>query len=113
MKLVFAAAALFASFTLFGQNKPAQDDTEWQFLRELTAHPAAVTLLSPQPLKANEVKINGRTYGGILVELAKTGKPFELINPWAPAEYGSPEDNIARDANTGRVLGWKLFSIQF
>lgn len=113
MKTFFVSAALFAAFAVFGQVAPDQDDMDLQITRQLALHPPAQSSLNPRPLKANEVKVNGRTYSGILVELEKTDKPLELINPWAPDEYGSPEDNLARDADTGQVLGWKLFSIEF
>lgn len=111
MKTFFVSVVLFAAFAVFGQTTPFQSDMDSQINRELALQPP--TLHSPQPLKANEVKVNGRTYSGILVELTKTDKPLELINPWAPAEYGSPEDNTVRDSDTGQIPGWKLFSIEF
>ena len=66
-----------------------------------------------QPEKPNEIRKDGVTYSGILVELSKTDKPLELINPLAPPEYGSAEDNTARNPFDGEVSGLKLFSIQF
>jgi len=64
-------------------------------------------------LKPNEVARGKFLYSGIGVELFKKGKPFQLINPLAPVQYGSPEDNIVRDPPLGKVRGFKLFSIRF
>jgi hypothetical protein len=53
------------------------------------------------------------TYSGIAVQALKTRKPLQLINPAAPPQYGSPEDNVLRNPVSGEVSGWKLFSIRF
>ena len=81
--------------------------------QRLRAQPPNESVLSLQPLKPNEVKVNGLTYSGILVELVKTDQPLQLINPAAPPAFGSSEDNLVRDPISDRVLGLKLFSIQF
>jgi hypothetical protein len=65
------------------------------------------------PREPNETKINGITYSGILVQLATTDQPLELINPFAPSEYGSAQDNTVLDPITGRPSGLKLLSIEF
>ena len=70
------------------------------------------SLLTLQPAKPNEVRRDGVTYSGILVQFAKTDKPLELINPAAPPEYGASEDNLVREPQSGRP-GLKLFSIRF
>jgi hypothetical protein len=48
-----------------------------------------------------------------VVEVVRTSNLLQLINPLAPAKYGSGEDNTLRDSFTGRATGWKLFSIRF
>lgn len=63
--------------------------------------------------KANEIFRGKLAYSGVAVEVLKTRHPLQLLNPLAPAEYGSPEDNVARDAINGRVIGLKLFSVHF
>jgi hypothetical protein len=50
---------------------------------------------------------------GSVVEIAKTRQPLQLLNPFAPPQYGSPEDHIVRDPINGRVTGLKLFSLSF
>ena len=111
MKPFLAVIALSTVLTVFAQTTPANDPMESQIRRRLALRPDQ-NLLMLQQEKPNEIKRNGITYSGILVELAKTDKPLELINPAAPPEYGSSEDNVVLDAN-GEQRGLKLFSIQF
>jgi hypothetical protein len=66
-----------------------------------------------QAPKANEIVSGKISYQGSLVEALKTGRPWQLFNPLAPARYGSPEDNVARDPINGRVIGLKFFAIRF
>jgi len=53
------------------------------------------------------------TFGGLAVQLAKTDKPLQLFNPLAPARYGDGSQNVDRHPRTGRVQGFRLFSISF
>ncbi len=69
--------------------------------------------LSSHEIKPNEMLSGNVNYSGIAVEVLKTGNPLQLINPFAPAKYGSPEDNVLRDGITKKVLGWKIFSFSF
>ncbi len=69
--------------------------------------------LSSLEVKPMEI-INGKvTYSGIAVELLKADNLLELVNPLAPANYGSGEESILRDPHSGRVYAWKLLSIRF
>ena len=63
--------------------------------------------------KPNEIIRGKLTFEGIAVEAIKTRRPLQLLNPVAPARYGSPEDNVARDPINGRASGLKLFAIRF
>lgn len=69
--------------------------------------------LNLNELKPNEVARGRFLYSGIAVELLKKRDPFQLINPLAPPEYGSPDDNLVRDPPVGRVRGLKFFAIRF
>ena len=73
-------------------------------------------------LKPNEIARGNVIFSGIAVQVAKKGKPLQLINPLAPPQYGSPEDNIVRQPQTalvpsdlpnGRPPGLKIFAIRF
>ncbi|HWD94376.1 MAG TPA: hypothetical protein VG938_18740 [Verrucomicrobiae bacterium] len=113
MKALLAAIAFLAVISLRSEAAPAGDTLENQFIRQTMEQPPPQDLLGLQPEKPNEIRAGGLTYSGILVELTRTDDSLELINPMASAEYGSPEDNLARDPITGRISGLKLFSISW
>lgn len=54
-----------------------------------------------------------KTYSGIAVAAFKTDNPLQLVNPLAPAKYGSGMDNVLHDLKTGGPSEWKLFQIRF
>ena len=109
MKIISALACIFTVLTANAQPPPAEGSLESQLAGRLDK----ASTRSSQAAKPNEI-VKGRvTYSGIAVQVAKTGKPLQLINPAAPPQYGSPEDNVMRDPTSGRVSGWKLFSIRF
>lgn len=64
-----------------------------------------------KPGKPNEIKGRTKTYSGMAVQVVKTKNPWQLINPFAPAEYGSGWDNAVRDIGTDRVVGLKVLAI--
>ena len=76
-------------------------------------------VLNPQsalvltPLRPNQIVKGNTVLSGIGVEVYKTRRPLQLLNPLAGPEYGSPEDNVMRDPINGRVTGLKLFAIRF
>ena len=114
MKSLLAILALFAVVTARSQTAtPAETDMDILVSRRLMQQPANQSLLGIQPEKPNEIRRNNISYSGIGVQLIKTDNPLQLINPAAPIEYGSSEDNVAWDPITGQVSGLKLFSIQF
>jgi hypothetical protein len=63
--------------------------------------------------KPNELRLGKITLSGSLVEAVKVDNPLQLINPWAPREYGESQDNATFSLITNRVTGWKLLSIEF
>ena len=72
--------------------------------------PSEFTLKLDQP---NEIKGDRVSYSGVAVQIVKSKEPWQLINPLAPAEYGSGHQNLDRDIITGKVTGFKFFSISF
>jgi hypothetical protein len=80
---------------------------------QLTPHINRESSLFLREAKPNEFASGQLTYSGIAVELLNVGNPLQLVNPAAPANYGSAEDNVLRDPISGRVNGWKIFSIGF
>src|SRR5579859_3609771 len=73
----------------------------------------AETTFTLRQAKANELFSGRIVYSGIGVVAAKTRRPWQLLNPLAPPQYGSPEDNVARDPINGRVSGLKFLAIHF
>jgi hypothetical protein len=52
-------------------------------------------------------------YSGVAIQLFRAPRPLQLINPWAPNEYGPSDQNLAIDPATKRAAGLKFFSINF
>jgi hypothetical protein len=63
--------------------------------------------------KGNEVTWGRHTYSGIVMQVIKTDKRLQLLNPLAPSRYGSGWDNLERFSPTGKGSMLKLFSIDF
>ena len=63
--------------------------------------------------KPNEIVVGRLTYSGMAVQAAKARNPLELLNPWAPPQYGSGMDNLVRYNASGTGPMLKLFSIDF
>lgn len=120
MKFVVAVVAMFMAATGRSQNTqttpgetpPLRDSIESEVNREIWRQSQGASPLFPPTPKANEITINGVTYAGSLVEMAK-GNPLQMVNPAAPPQYGSPIDNVTWSLTWQRVTGLRLFSIQF
>lgn len=41
------------------------------------------------------------------------GNPLQMLNPKAPARYGTAEQSVVLDPDTGKWKGIKLFTINF
>jgi hypothetical protein len=87
----------------------AQDTLESQLNSRLEKGGA----LSSSEVKPNEMVAGNVAFSGIAVEVLKTDNLLQLFNPFAPAKYGSADENTLHDPGTGKARGWKLFSIQF
>ncbi len=107
--LLLTAVMLFAIGIADSQTSLPQESFESRFVQR----PSNEHLLFIPPLKPNEVTVNGMTYEGIFVQMAKTPNPLQLINPAASLEYGSSDDNTVFDPITGNASGLKLFSVRF
>lgn len=75
-------------------------------------HPEEAPLLTLQE-KPNELRLGKIKFSGIAVEAAMSDNPFQLVNPWAPPEYGESQDNATFSLITNRVTGWKLLAFEF
>ena len=52
---------------------------------------------------------------GVVPRAIRSGSPLQMINPFAPASYGSGADTVRHETNDpyGRAQGIKLVSIEF
>jgi hypothetical protein len=109
MRALLVSAGLLLTFGASGQDPRIDENLRTDISRRVKEGQA----LYQPAAKPNEIKSKNVTYSGIAVQVVKTDRPLHLINPAAPAQYGSAEDNVARDPITGKVSGLKLFAISF
>lgn len=107
--ILLLATVLFAGQT---NSTPAATEVHKPSFEAQTSGGNINTFLLREP-KPNEIIRGKATYDGIAIELYKTRRPLQLLNPLAPARYGSPDDNIVHDPINGRVTGLKFLSIRF
>jgi hypothetical protein len=63
--------------------------------------------------KPNEIVVGKLIYSGVAVQAIKAKNPLQLLNPAAPARYGSGRDNVVSFPFGGAGPMLKLFSIDF
>ncbi len=66
----------------------------------------------PDPGSRREIELDRSRYGGLLGEAGRMDRPLQLLNPFAPAEYGDGTRHLTQDVFTGRAEGVVLFSIR-
>jgi len=52
-------------------------------------------------------------YGGVLPMIREADNPWQLINPFAPLEYGDGFDNVSIDLHSKQPRGIYLFTVKF
>ena len=92
----------------FGQT----NQTEISKQTEVGQKPKQSVVVAP-PAKPAPGLRKKATYDGVLVQITKADNPFQLINPFAPARYGSGFSNLRIDPMTGRAQGIALLSIGY
>jgi hypothetical protein len=50
---------------------------------------------------------------GVVPRAFRGGNPLQMLNPWAPPQYGTAEQSVAYNPFTGRYDQIKLFEIVF
>lgn len=109
MRIISVLVLALAALTANAQTESTAPALESQLTRHISREISRLSIEA----KANEIASGQLTYGGIAVQLLKTRNPLQLVNPAAPAKYGSAENNAMRDPIRGRVFGLKIFSIEF
>lgn len=106
MKIKFLAATLVAVLLSLGQNEsfgaPLQPSTHVVSRKQRGAEPARQPGTGQRPLS------------GVVPRALRGHNPLQLLNPDAPAIYGTAEQNVMSDPDDpGKWKGIKLFSISF
>src|ERR1017187_7252954 len=109
MKRVTVLLCALAALAANAQPAETESLLEYRLAAGLTRSSAALS----KGARPNEIVKGKITYSGIAVQLLTTDNPLQLVNPAAPANYGSAEDNVLRDSTHGWASGLKLFSIRF
>ena len=109
MKTIPALAFLFCSISLAHaqalQSQPQKPASE---------KPKQTQLIAPaRPKPAADLLRQPVTYSGFLVDLVQTNNPRRLLSLRNPSDPKRDAQNISSDPVTGRVIGFKLFSIDF
>src|SRR5579859_3639610 len=112
MKAFILLLALLAAGSVKGQS-----DTDPLGQEFNTTFPkfADQTDLFKTELKPNQIAGPRRdiTFSGIIPEAMKADYPLQLINPFAPPEYGYGEQNLSPDISIRHEPGLKFFSVDF
>lgn len=78
--------------------KPADSDAEFQMRYQAKPTTEPVTRLELE---------------GALVRATQAGQPWQVVNPFAPKEFGDGLDNVSVEPRTGKAAGVVLLSIRF
>jgi hypothetical protein len=86
---------------------------------------AAIPATSPSHTASFESRHHGRqthrpatfsaqSISGVIPRAIRGGNPLQMLNPFAPAKYGTAEENVSLDPDVpGKGNGINLFSISF
>jgi hypothetical protein len=70
-------------------------------------------LPKPPPLQsAPPLPLEPPRYGGLIGDAMVADRPWQLVNPLAPPEYGDGSRNLSVHPTSGRAQGVTLFSIK-
>jgi hypothetical protein len=50
---------------------------------------------------------------GVIPRATRGGNPLQMLNPYAPAKYGTAAQSVVLDPDTGKWKGIKLFEFLF
>jgi hypothetical protein len=58
--------------------------------------------------------ITEQSVSGVIPRAIRGGQPLQMLNPFAPAKYGTADESVSLDPDVpGKVNGIKLVSISF
>jgi hypothetical protein len=88
-------------------------------LLALTASAGAQTLRAPVTKKqvkrpAPPPPVYKKKVDGVVPRaFQQGGNPLQMLNPYAPAKYGTAEEHVVLDPETGKWKGIRLFTFNF
>ena len=95
-RILITVAGLFAASTVFGQTFTA---------------PTGPQKVQPKP---KPPPITARDVQGVIPRAIRGGNPAQMLNPRAPAKYGTAEESVTlKPDGSGKWNGIKLFGIVF
>ncbi len=70
--------------------------------------------VEPAPVLPPPTREGGVTVEGIVAEIFNTTRPWQLVNPLAPAEYGNGEKTVSRNPDDPeKPKGFILFALEW
>ncbi len=109
MKTIPALASLLCSISI---TRAQVLQTEPQ--KTAPEKPKQTQLTTPtRPKPSADLLRKPVTYSGFLVDLVQTNSPRRLLSLRNPSDPKRDAQNLSYDPVTGRVMGFKLFSIDF
>ncbi len=83
----------------------------------LYAQDFTVRQTRPEQIEPNVVVVTPKpSIEGIVKEIFVTKKPWQMVNPAAPASYGSGQKNISKDSGPGtpyHSTGWVVAGVEW
>ena len=89
------------------------NQTEMSNQASAVQKPTQTVTVPPQTKPLTQGLRKKAMYSGALVQLSKADNPLQLINPFAPARYGSGFSNLIVDPAIGRSQGISLITIRY
>jgi hypothetical protein len=109
MKRSLALIALASVSVAWAEPTPADDQTP----DSTNAIPVISVTAPASANQVNEIRRRRAVYSGSVVQVIKTRRLLELVNPFAPASAGSGAPNTAFDPITGKPVGLKLVAVSY
>ena len=105
--LIFSTVVMVAGAALAQSPSPApKKKTSGSFTTTQRPKGAPTAAPSASPLPKSETQ-------GAIPRAIRGGNPLQMLNPKAPAKYGTAAQNVLIDPDTGKWRGIKLFEIIF
>ena len=108
MKRLFVLTVAFAPLLAQAQLKPLDTLTDVELATYTRGYIFGIPETSYDRIVGERV-----VYSGISIQLIRSPNPLQLINPWAPKEYGPSDQNLAIDPVTAKPAGLRFFAISF